>query len=66
MSALYRGQCALDDLPPQNKKVVRIFVSSTFSDTKEERNALMQNVYPKLAELCRQKYGLEFQVSVIS
>ncbi len=25
------GSCPLDQLPPQNKKVVRIFVSSTFS-----------------------------------
>ena len=33
------------------------------TDTKEERNALMQHVYPKLAEFCREKYGLEFQVS---
>jgi hypothetical protein len=32
------------------------------TDTKEERNVLMQNVYPKLAAYCREKYGLEFQV----
>ena len=31
-------------------------------DTKEERNALMERVYPKLSEFCRDKYGLEFQV----
>jgi hypothetical protein len=35
------------------------------ADTKEERNALMQHVYPKLAEYCRNNYGLEFQVSII-
>lgn len=60
---LYTGQRPMCSIPPMNKKAVRIFISSTFSDTKEERNALMQRVYPKLAELCRDKYGLEFQVS---
>ena len=34
-------------------------------DTKEERNALMQYVYPKLEEYCRDRHGLEFQVIVI-
>ena len=33
-------------------------------DTKEERNALMQHVYPKLADYCRKKHGLEFQVKM--
>lgn len=33
------------------------------SDTKEERNALMQHVYPRLSQYCRDKHGLEFQVS---
>ena len=32
-----------------------------FSDTEHERNALMENVYPKLREFC-QKKGYEFQV----
>ena len=36
-----------------------------FADTKEERNALMQHVYPKLAEFCREMHGLEFQVRLI-
>ena len=27
-----------------------------------ERNALMEHVYPKLKDFCRDKYGLEFQV----
>ena len=32
-----------------------------FSDTEQERNVLMENVYPKLREFC-QKKGYEFQV----
>ncbi|KAK2165589.1 hypothetical protein LSH36_48g05020 [Paralvinella palmiformis] len=56
------GWCTLKTLPPQNSNVVRIFVSSTFSDTKEERNAFMEKVYPRLEEMCREEYGLEFQV----
>ena len=41
-------------------KTFRIFVSSTFSDLKEERNALQKRVFPKLRELCMQ-YGAKFQ-----
>ena len=33
-----------------------------FTDTTLERNALMENVYPKLKEFLRERYGLEFQV----
>lgn len=41
-------------------KTFRIFVSSTFSDLKEERNALQERVFPRLRELCMQ-YGCRFQ-----
>ena len=41
-------------------KTFRIFVSSTFSDLKEERNALQSEVFPRLRELC-QEYGCKFQ-----
>ncbi|CAF1394225.1 unnamed protein product, partial [Didymodactylos carnosus] len=30
--------------------------------TVEERNLLIENVYPKLKEYCQEKYGLEFQI----
>ena len=35
-------------------KTFRIFVSSTFSDLKAERNTLQENVFPKLRKLCAQ------------
>jgi hypothetical protein len=41
-------------------KTFRIFVSSTFSDLIEERNALQEKVFPRLRELCRQ-HGCRFQ-----
>jgi len=41
-------------------KTFRIFVSSTFSDLKEERNALQRDVFPKLRDLCIQ-HGFRFQ-----
>ena len=44
----------------QASKTFRIFVSSTFDDLKEERNALQQHVFPKLRELCTQ-HGCRFQ-----
>ncbi|CAF1234877.1 unnamed protein product [Adineta steineri] len=48
-------------LPDVRSKVVRIFLSSTFSDTMVERDSLIENVFPKLKSYCREKYGLEFQ-----
>ena len=41
-------------------RTFRIFISSTFSDFKEERNALQTIVFPKLRELCS-KHGCFFQ-----
>jgi len=41
-------------------KTFRIFVSSTFSDLKEERNTLSREVFPRLRELCTQN-GYRFQ-----
>lgn len=35
------------------------------ADTGAERQALRENVYPKLREFCRENYGLEFQVMSI-
>ena len=55
---------SLVDLPPVSSKIVRIFTSSTFTDMLMERNTLMEYVYPKIKEYCREKHGLEFQVPV--
>ena len=55
----------LKDLPPVSSKIVRIFTSSTFTDMLMERNTLMEYVYPKIKEYCREKHGLEFQVKYI-
>ena len=55
---------SLDDLPRVSSKIVRIFTSSTFTDMLMERNTLMEYVYPKIKEYCREKHGLEFQVKL--
>jgi hypothetical protein len=34
-----------------------------YVDTLSERDSLIDNVFPKLKDYCREKYGLEFQVS---
>ncbi|KAF5284944.1 hypothetical protein FQA39_LY16899 [Lamprigera yunnana] len=54
---------ALEQLPSVSSKIVRIFTSSTFTDTTMERNTLMAKCYPKIKDYCREKHGLEFQVS---
>ena len=46
-------------------QVVRIFTSSTFTDMLMERNTLMEFVYPRVREYCRERYGIEFQVDVV-
>jgi hypothetical protein len=39
---------------PRFRPVIRVFVSSTFSDLKPERNALQAQVFPRLEQLCPQ------------
>ena len=41
-------------------RTFRVFVSSTFSDLKAERNALQERVFPKLRRLC-EGHGYRFQ-----
>src|ERR1017187_952094 len=41
-------------------RTIRLFVSSTFSDLKAERNALQEKVFPRLKQLCLTK-GFRFQ-----
>lgn len=42
------------------RPVIRVFISSTFSDMKHERNALQDEVFPQLEQLCV-KQGFQFQ-----
>ncbi|MRS05685.1 DUF4062 domain-containing protein, partial [bacterium] len=42
-------------------RTFRIFVSSTFSDLKAERNALQERVFPRLREIC-ESHNCRFQV----
>ncbi|EDO31117.1 predicted protein, partial [Nematostella vectensis] len=51
----------ITNLPSKESNIVRIFTSSTFTDTFEERNLLMRDVYPSLRKYCQQ-HSLEFQV----
>jgi hypothetical protein len=44
----------------QAAKTFRVFVSSTFTDFIEERNALQEHVFPRLRKLC-QEHGCRFQ-----
>ena len=55
----------LDNLPPVSSKIVRIFTSSTFTDMLMEQNTLMEYVYPKIKDYCRERHGLEFQVGYL-
>ncbi|KAM9330625.1 NACHT domain- and WD repeat-containing protein 1 [Gastrophryne carolinensis] len=48
-------------LPVESSNTVRLFISSTFTDMVDERNALMDQAYPEIQAFC-QKYGLSFEV----
>lgn len=43
-----------------SRRVIRLFISSTFTDFHEERNALRNDVFPKLNDLCLAN-GLGFE-----
>lgn len=45
---------------PITTRTFRVFVSSTFEDLREERNALQREAFPKLAKLC-ESHGARFQ-----
>lgn len=45
---------------PQTTKTFRVFVSSTFTDMREERRILQKDVFPRLKALCESK-GASFQ-----
>jgi hypothetical protein len=45
---------------PVTARTFRVFVSSTFEDLKEERDALQRGVFPRLRKLC-EEHGARFQ-----
>ena len=47
-------------MSPRFRPAIRVFVSSTFSDLKEERNALQREVFPRLEHYCLVR-GFQFQ-----
>ncbi len=49
-----------DQLTTRVRPIIRVFVSSTFSDLKHERNALQDRVWPVLERHC-QVHGFQFQ-----
>ena len=49
------------DFSKQSSRLFRIFLSSTFSDFKVERNELYRRVFPSIKQKCAQ-LGYEFQV----
>lgn len=49
------------EFPKQNSRLFRIFLSSTFSDFKIERNEVYRRVFPSIKQRCAE-LGYEFQV----
>ena len=53
-----------EDIPKKKSNMVRIFLSSTFSDTHTERDYLIEHIYPRLKTYCKTTYGYDFQVKI--
>ena len=49
-------------LVPDVHPRVRIYLSSTYTDMTLEKAVLTTDIYPKIKEYCRERYGIEFQV----
>ena len=64
-SSVPKVKAAIDQFVFNQFQVVRIFTSSTFTDMLMERNTLMEFVYPRVREYCRERYGIEFQVDEV-
>ncbi|XP_060569674.1 NACHT and WD repeat domain-containing protein 2-like [Ruditapes philippinarum] len=60
MSGILDGSA--DEVSSSASRIIRVFLSSTFSDMAEERNMLLQDVYPKISEYAKNKYGVNFQM----
>ncbi|XP_067678714.1 NACHT and WD repeat domain-containing protein 2-like [Haliotis asinina] len=56
------GRLGDPECPLVPTRVIRLYLCSTGSDSQTERNALVETVYPKIREYCRNQYGVEFQV----
>ncbi len=46
---------SLATLSGLKQRVIRVFISSTFQDMKEEREELVKRVFPKLRKICEQR-----------
>ena len=53
---------AFENLERVKHPIIRIYLSSTYTDMTAEKSLLMTEVYPKVKEYCRERYGAEFQV----
>ncbi|XP_064618536.1 NACHT and WD repeat domain-containing protein 2-like [Lineus longissimus] len=56
------GNISFEDLPNFKSNVVRVYLCSMFTDSVNERNALMEQAYPRIRQILREQYGLEFSV----
>ena len=41
--------------PPKADRVIRVFISSTFRDMKEERDVLVKRTFPQLRKICEER-----------
>ena len=43
-------------MPQTDRRVVRVFISSTFRDMFEEREILVKRIFPQLLKLCEERF----------
>ena len=52
----------MTDLQPPMRPVIRIYLSSNFTDMVMEKTELVNHIFPIIRNYCKDRHGLDFQV----
>ena len=52
----------MTDLQPPLRPVIRIYLSSNFTDMVMEKTELVNHIFPIIRKYCKDRHGLDFQV----
>ena len=52
----------MTDLQPPLRPVIRIYLSSNFTDMVMEKTELVNHIFPIIRNYCKDRHGLDFQV----
>ena len=56
----------MTELQPPLRPVIRIYLSSNFTDMVMEKTELVNHIFPIIRNYCKDRHGLDFQVELKS